>query len=543
MTAFDLVLRGGLLVDGTGAPGRLADVGVLGDRILAVGDLTAIDDGQVAEVLDVSGHVVTPGFVDPHGHSDGSLFVDGALVSHLAQGFTTQLSGNCGDTLAPITDRGRELVELALRPNGLVARWRTFGEYLEAVGDVPLGPNVAFLVGHGTIRGAVLGPEADPPDDLQLRQMVREVDAAMEAGAFGLSSGLIYAPGTHAPASELAALVTAATRRGGLYATHMRNEAAGLFQALDEAVATIRAAVDAGVPSARLQVSHLKCGARAVWGRAAEAVGVLEAARAEGLDVAADQYPYTAAATTLATILPPALLALGVDGCVAALGDRNARDRVRSEMERGISGWENVAADPGWEGIRIAFAPSRPDWAGRSLAELGAELGAEPSDLAFDVLADDRLDVSVVIECMDEADVATIMAASWIAVCTDAEGRRPGHPILDAGRPHPRGYGSTARVLGPYVRERGTLSLETAVAKLSAVPAARLGLRDRGVVREGAVADLVVLDPATVADVATYEDPARPPTGIPHVIVAGRLAIRDGVETGGRTGRLLRFAG
>jgi len=543
VTAFDLVLRGGLLVDGTGTPGRPADVGVLGDRILAVGDLAAIDDGQVAEVLDVTGHVVTPGFIDPHGHSDGSLFVDGALLSHLAQGYTTQLSGNCGETLAPITDRGRELVELSLRPNGLVARWRTFGEYLDAVDEVALGPNVAFLAGHGTIRGAILGPDADAPDDLQLRQMVREVDGAIEAGAFGLSSGLIYAPGMHAPASELAALVTAATRRGGLYATHMRNEADGLFDALDEAVATIRAAVDGGVLNARLQVSHLKCGAQRVWGRAGEAVGVLEAARADGLDVAADQYPYTAASTTLATILPPALLALGVDGCVAALGDRDARDRIRNEMERGISGWENVAADPGWEGIRIAFAPSRPDWSGRSLAELGSALGAEPSDLAFDALADDRLDVSVVIECMDEADVATIMAEPWIAVCTDAEGRRPGHPILDAGRPHPRGYGSTARVLGRYVRERGTLSLETAVAKLSAVPAARIGLRDRGVVREGAVADLVVLDPATVADTATYEEPARTPTGIPHVIVAGRLAIREGGETGARTGRLLRFAG
>src|SRR6478672_7796075 len=300
--------------------------------------------------------------------------------------------------------------------------------------------------------------------------MVRQVDGAMDAGAMGLSSGLIYAPGLHADLAELQALAGAATRHGGLYATHMRNEAAGLFQALDEAVATIRAAVDAGVPSARLQVSHLKCGARAVWGRAAEAVGVLEAARAEGLDVAADQYPYTAAATTLATILPPALL---------ALGDRNARDRVRSEMERGISGWENVAADPGWEGIRIAFAPSRPDWAGRSVAELAAEMDCEAVDLAFDALIDDRLDVSIVIDCMDDPDVESIMAVPWIAVCTDAEGRRPGHPVLDAGRPHPRTYGTTARVLGGYVRERGTLALETAVAKMTSVPAERIGLDDR----------------------------------------------------------------
>ena len=543
MTAFDLLLRGGLVVDGTGAPGRIADVGVLGDRILAIGDLAAVEPGDVAETIDVTGLIVAPGFIDPHGHSDGSLFLDGGLVSHLRQGFTTQLSGNCGDTLAPITALGRELVELSLRPHGLVARWRTFGEYLEAVGEQALGLNVAFLVGHGTVRGAILGPDARQPDDAERRAMVGEVEAAMESGAFGLSSGLIYAPGMHAPPDEVAMLVTAATRHDGLYATHMRDETRGLFASLEESIAAIRAAAHAGVRAPRLQISHLKCGSQAVWGRAADAIAVLEAARAEGLDVAADQYPYTAAATTLATILPPALLGLGVDACVEALADRDVRGRVQGEIERGISGWENVAADPGWDGIVISYAASHPEWSGRSLAELGETLDRDPMDLAFDALIDDRLDVSVVIHCMAEADVETIMAVPWIAVCTDAEGRRPGHRILDAGRPHPRTYGSTARVLGTYVRERGVLSLEMAVAKMTSVPAARLGLRDRGALREGAMADLVVLDAATAADVATYAEPARHPIGIEHVVVNGRLAVRDGVETGVRPGRLLRHTG
>jgi N-acyl-D-aspartate/D-glutamate deacylase len=320
----------------------------------------------------------------------------------------------------------------------------------------------------------------------------------------------------------------------------MRDETAGLFTSLGESIAAVRAAADAGVEAPRLQVSHLKCGSGAVWGRAAEAVAVLEAARADGLDVAADQYPYTAAATTLATIVPPALLGLGVEACVAALADYEVREMVRSEIARGISGWENVASDPGWGGIAISYAASHPDWSGRTLAELGEALGMDPMDVAFDALVDDALDVSVVIHCMSEADVEAIMAVPWIAVCTDAEGRRPGHPILDAGRPHPRTYGSTARVLGTYVRERGVLPLETAVAKMTSVPAARLGLRDRGVVREGALADLVVLDPATVADLATYIDPARHPAGIDHVIVNGRIAVRDGAETGERAGRLLR---
>ncbi len=540
MTAFDLLIRGGTVVDGTGAPSRPADIGVLGDRILAVGDLTGVDGNSSATVIEALGRVVTPGFIDPHGHSDGSLFLDGALTSHLRQGFTTQLSGNCGESLAPITDAGREVVELALRPNELVARWRTFSEYLDAVGEEQLGPNVAFLVGHGTVRAAVMGSEGRPATDLERHAMVREVEAAMESGAVGLSSGLIYAPGMHADAEELRAVATAAARRGGLYASHMRNEADGLFEALDEAVSTIRAAAEAGVDRPRLQVSHLKCASRAVHGRAADAVGVLEAARSDGLAVGADQYPYTAAATTLTTVLPPALLGLGMEACVAALNDPDVRGRVKSEIDRGISGWENIGRDPGWTGIRISYSASHPDWSGRSLGDLADEFGADPADLAFDALVDDRLDVSIVIDCMTPDDVATILGVPWIAVCTDASSRRPGHQVLDVGRPHPRTYGTTARVLGTYVRERGTLPLETAVEKLTSVPAAQIGLRDRGVLREGAYADLVVFDPTTVADVATYEDPARHPVGIEHVVVNGRLAITDGAETDERPGRLLR---
>jgi N-acyl-D-aspartate/D-glutamate deacylase len=540
VTAFHLLLRGGTVLDGTGAPGRRADVGVIGDRILAVGDLSAVPNEDVARTIDATGRVVAPGFVDPHGHSDATVFLDGALASHLHQGFTTQLSGNCGEALAPITDIGREVVELALRPHRLVARWRTFGEYLDAVEGEPLGPNVAFLVGHGTVRGAIVGSDARPATDVERRAMAREVELAMDAGALGLSSGLIYAPGMHADPAEIVGLVGHAARLGGLYATHLRNEAGGLFDALAEAIAAIRAAADAGVEAPRLQVSHLKCGARAVWGRAGEAVAMLEAARAEGLDVAADQYPYTAAATTLATILPPALLGLGVDGCVAALTDHEVRALVRAEIERGISGWEDVANDPGWSGVRISFAPAHPDWVGRSLEEIAASLDLDPADVAFDALIDDRLDVAVVIDCMDEADVEAIMAIPWVALCTDASGRRPGHPILDAGRPHPRTYGSTARLLERYVRDRRTVTLETAVAKLTSIPAERLGLRDRGVLREGAIADLVVFDPERVAEIATYEDPARFPSGIDDVVVNGRVVIADGEETGERPGRLLR---
>ncbi|MDQ6795773.1 MAG: D-aminoacylase [Chloroflexota bacterium] len=538
MTAFDVLIHGGHLVDGSGAPARRQDVGVRGDRIVAVGDLSPADRRATPLVIDATGLVVSPGFIDPHGHSDASLFVDGALVSHLRQGFTTQLSGNCGMTVAPLTPAGRELVEIELRLNKVTARWTSFAEYLDAVAGEPLGPNVAFLAGHGTLRGAVLGSEARDPSPAELDAIARQLELALDAGAFGLSSGLIYAPGLHARAAELEALVRVAAARGGLYATHMRNEAAGVFDALDEAISTARAAG----PGARLQVSHLKVGAQAVWGRAGEAIARLQQARDGGLDVSADQYPYTAAATTLQIVLPPALLGLGVDECVAALGDHGVRRRIRSEIEAGVSGWENVAADPGWGAIRISLSESHPSWAGRSIAAIAADEGVEAPDVAFDALLEDRLETSIVVDCMDEPDVQAILAVPWIALCTDAEGRRPGHPILDAGVPHPRTYGSTARLLGTYVREHRLLSIETAVAKMTSVPAGRMGLRDRGIVREGSFADLVVFDAARVADVATYAAPAQHPTGIEHVIVNGRAAVLAGRETRERPGRLLRRA-
>jgi len=536
--AFDLLVRGATLVDGTGAPGRRADVGVVGDRIVAIGDLATVDGASVGELIEAPGLVVCPGFVDPHGHSDAAVLVDPALASHLHQGFTTQLSGNCGDTVAPVTAKGRAAVELSLASSGLVARWTTFAGYLGEVERQPLGPNVAFLVGHGTLRASVLGM-ADRAATLdELDEMLALLGEALDAGAFGLSSGLIYAPGMHAPADELVALVVATARRGGLYATHVRNESAGLFGALEEALATVRAAGE----GARLQVSHLKAGARATWGRAGEAVALLEATRADGLDVAADQYPYTAAATTLQTILPPALLALSPDELLLALDDHGVRARVVREIETGVSGWEDVAGDPGWRAIRVSESKSHPAAAGRSFDELAAEAGTVPIEVALDLLRDDRLDTWIVVDCMTEADVEAILAVPWVAVCTDAEGRRPGHPVLGAGVPHPRAYGSAPRVLGRYVRERGVLPLETAIAKLTSVPAARLGLRDRGGVREGAFADLVVFDPATIADTATYEAPHAFPVGIAAVVVNGAIAVRDGAETGARSGRLLRRA-
>ena len=468
------------------------------------------------------------------------MLLDGALVSHLRQGFTTQLSGNCGYTFAPMAGAVRAMLDADLAHLGLDPAWTTFGDYLDEVERQPMGPNVALLVGHGTVRWAAMGPDGRAPTPDELAAMGRYVEEALDAGAVGVSSGLIYAPGVHAAPDEVAALVAVAARRGGAVRHPHAQRVGGRPRLAGRG--------DLDDPGRRRpgRTSRPPPGLAPQGGRArrlghgGRAGRADRAARRDGLDAAADQYPYTAAATTLSTILPPSILALSIADAEAAIRDEDSRATIRDLMLDGVSGWENVSLDPGWAGIVISRSGSRPEWDGRSVQAIADELGGDPADHALDVLADDRLSTDIVIHCMSEPDVETIMRVPWIAVCTDAEGRRPDHPILGQGVPHPRTYGSTARVLGHYARDRGIVDLETAVAKLSAVPAARVGLRDRGVLREGAFADVVVFDPATVADLATYDRPAVHPAGIRDVIVNGRPAVRDGRETGERPGRLLR---
>ena len=537
MPQFELLVRGGTLVDGSGTPARRADVAVADGRIAAVGDLSVVEAGAVARIVEADGRIVCPGFIDVHGHSDASALIDGQLVSLLAQGITSQVSGNCGDGLAPVTPAGRELLGLGLTAGRAVEpTWADLRGFLDQVGRLELGPNVAFLAGHGTIRASVLGADARAPRAAELAAMVRVVEEGLDAGAFGLSSGLIYAPGIHAAYEELAAVVEPVARRGALYATHMRDESAGLFDGLAEAVAV---AWGEGLP-ARLQVSHLKAGARAVWGQAPEALRFLDEARRMGLDVAADQYPYTAAATSLATILTPELLALSPDTVLEALKRPAVRQELAASIATRHDGWENVAGDPGWSAIRVTEAAGHRDWQGRSFAELADDCHAPPVEVACQLLVEERLDVGIAVECMAEPDVEAILASDQVAVCTDAAGLRPGHPLLGAGRVHPRAYGAFPRVLGRYVRERGLLSMERAVRKMTSLPAGRLGLHDRVEVRQGWAADLVVFDPATVSDLATEADPHRLAAGIDAVIVNGVLALEGGRETGAHAGRLLR---
>ncbi len=362
--------------------------------------------------------------------------------------------------------------------------------------------------------------------------MAHLLTQALEEGALGLSSGLFYAPGSCADHDEIAALARVAAAHGGLYASHVRNESAGLTAALQEAVAVGRAT---GV---RTEIAHLKLGARPQWGGADRLLAWLDGIRAGGVDLGWDQYPYTAAATSLDALVPPAFHAGGTEALLARLRDPQARAEIgRMLTAGGAPDWENMIESSTWDDIVLSFYPPRPELAGRTLAEIAA--GTDPLETALDLILESEAQAAMVHFCMDEGDVAAILRHPHTAIVTDAEALAVDGPLAE-GVPHPRAYGTYPRVLARYVRERGLLSWEEAVRKMTSLPAARLGLRDRGVVREGAFADLVVLDPETIADTATFTRPHRYPAGIRHVLVNGQLAVADGELTAARPGRVLR---
>jgi N-acyl-D-amino-acid deacylase len=528
---FDLILCGGTLIDGTGAPRRRADVGLVGERIAALGGL---EERPARQTVDVSGLFVTPGFIDLHAHSELALLADSRGASKVRQGVTSEISGQCGFSAAPLLGQAREEIPAFLGRFGGEPDWEPMAEYLARLEGQGIALNFGTLVGHGTMRYAVMGAANRPAAPAEREAMARLLAQALEEGALGLSSGLFYAPGSYADHEELAALARLVAARGGLYASHIRNETAGQEAAIEEAVAVGRAT---GV---RLEIAHLKLAHRAHWGQAARLLARLDAIRAGGVDLGWDQYPYRASATSLDALVPPAFHAGGTAALLERLRDR----QVRAEIARALGSgdgrdWDNVVEDSVWDDILLSFYPPRPDLAGRTLADIAAERGADPLEATIDLVLESGAQAEMVHFCMDEGDVATILCHAHTAIITDAEALAADGPLAE-GVPHPRAYGSYPRVLGRYVRERGLLPWEEAIRKMTQLPATRLGLRDRGVIREGAYADLVVLNPVTIADVATFTDPHRYPEGIQHVLVNGQFVVRDGRQTEARPGRVLR---
>jgi N-acyl-D-aspartate/D-glutamate deacylase len=522
----DLAIVGGTVVDGTGAPARDATVLVRGDR---VADVLAPEErvGDVARTIDAVDRVVAPGFIDVHSHSDLTPFVEPTMDSMLRQGVTTLVVGNCGASAFPLANAPEMAALVGADPARLELGWATFGGYLERIDEAAPALNVAALIGHGTLRQAALDGHARPPTADELGRMRSLLTDALEAGALGMSTGLIYAPGLHADTDEIVALAEALAVGGGLYTSHVRGEGLTVFDAVRECIEVGRRA---GVPS---HVSHLKVETRPMWGRASELLELLDRERSAGADVSADQYPYTAWETELTSALPPWA---APDRLQELLADADARERLRAAVERGEPGWESAGRGIGWDRIVVGSHTADPTMTGRSIAEVAGTWGVEPFEAIARLVAADRF-TGMLGHAMDEDDVREIVARPDVFVATDGVAISPDGPL---GRfaVHPRYYGTFPRVLGRYVREERRLSLETAIAKMTARPADRFALAGRGRITRGAFADLVILDPGRVVDVATFERPHAFAGGIDVVVVNGRVSW-DGAR-GTRAGRALR---
>ncbi|WP_051342601.1 N-acyl-D-amino-acid deacylase family protein [Pseudonocardia spinosispora] len=520
------VIRGGRVIDGTGSPPFDADVVIGGGRIVDV----ARAGGPVGarRVIDAEGMIVCPGFVDIHTHCDYTLPRSPRASSYLRQGVTTLVLGNCG--MSPFPVRGEPYGSFLARD--LDVSWESPREFLAMLAALPLGPNVAQLVGHGSIRAAVMGFAERAPSDVELTRMQRCVTEAHEAGVYGLSSGLIYAPGCYAEIEEVAALASVSARHGGFYATHLRDEGDGLLSSVEEALEIARRS---GAP---LQLSHHKAIGRANWGRTAQSLGLIDRARAEGLDVLSDQYPYTATSTSLEVYLPTWTLRGGSRGLRELLADPASHRTIADEIRTGHGQRDSGLRRFEPESILICgVAGTESPLSGKRLSEVRPDL--DPVEVLLELLGSYGDRVEIVAFSLSEADVRRVLRHE--AVCVASDGWVLGPEA--GGTPHPRSYGTFPRVLGRYVRDDGVLSFEEAIRKMTSMPASRLPGADVGHLRPGARADVVVLDPERIADTATFSAPHGFAVGIRSVVVNGELVIADSEETGAAPGRVLRSRG
>jgi len=534
-SAFDLVITNGHIIDGTGSPWYSGDIGIRGGKIAAIGNLS---DAARTRTIDAQGKVVAPGFIDMLGQSELTIQVDPRVPSKIYQGITTEITGE-GNSAGPLNDAIIAADRATYDHYHLNPDWRTLGEYFAKLEKQGIGINLASYVGATQVRRMVLGDENKQPTPAQLEQMKELVRQAMQQGAVGVSTALEYAPAPYAKTEELIALASEASKFGGIYATHMRDESNSVLVAIDEA---LRIGQEAHIP---VEIWHLKVAGKQNWGRMPEVVAKINAARAQGIDVSANTYAYPAWFNDLSAFVPQWAHDGGAAKLVERLKDPAARARMRKDMETPSTEWDNEWLEiPSPESVLIGVVqnPKLLPLQGKTLAEIAKLWNKDPMDALFDLLIEDKAFTYVAVFGMSEPDVALALQQPWVSIDNDSSGTSP-EGILGQEHPHPRAYGTFPRILRKYVREEKKLTLEDAIRKFSALPAQRMRFTDRGVLKQGMWADVVIFDPATVHDLATFADPNQLSQGMEYVLVNGTAVIDQGKMTGAKPGKVLRGPG
>jgi len=532
---FDIVITNGHIIDGTGSPWYSGDIGIRGGRIAAIGNL---GEASRTRTIDAQGKVVAPGFIDMLGQSELTILVDPRVPSKIYQGITTEVTGE-GGSAAPLNDAIIQSDRGSYEHYHITPDWRTLGQYFARLEKQGIGINLASYVGATQVRRMVLGDDDKQPTPEQLEQMKDLVRQAMRDGAVGVSTSLEYAPAPYAKTEELIALASEASKFGGIYATHMRNESDAVLSAIDEA---LRIGREAHIP---VEIWHIKVAGKENWGRMPEVLAKINRARAEGADISANTYAYTAWFNSLSAFIPPWAHDGGDAKLIERLKDPATRARIRKDMMTPSREWDNEWQEiPGPESVLIGVVqnPQLLPLQGKTLADIAKMWNKDPMDALFDLLIEDKAYTDVAVFGMAEPDVALVLQQPWVSIDNDSSGTSP-EGILGLEHPHPRAYGTFPRVLRKYVREEKKLSLEDAIRKFSALPAQRMRFTDRGVLKAGMWADMVIFDPATIRDLATFDNPNQLSQGMDYVLVDGVPVIDQGRMTGARPGKVLRGAG
>lgn len=532
---FDIIIRNGRVIDGTGSTGFNADVGIKGDRIAKIGNLRG---ATATRTVDAGGMIVAPGFIDMLGQSEQYVLIDPRAMSKVMMGVTTEITGE-GESIAPVNDRILKEQEDFNRRYNLTVDWRTLGGYFTRLEKQGAGINLGTFVGATQVREFVIGYDDRPPTASELEQMKKLVAEAMKDGALGVSTSLQYVPARFAKTDEIVELAKVAHQYGGIYISHQRSEANAIDDSMKEVFEIARRAQ---IPA---EIWHFKTAYKKNWGRMPEMLQRIEAARKQGLKITADVYPYVAGSTSLSACLPPWALEGGTDKMVARLKDPETRKRLKWEISNDARDWENIYLGSGGpSGILIGSVVNREldSWQGKRLSEIASAQNKDPLDALFDFIIADHGQTGAIFFMMQESDMQAALKSPLVSICTDSGARAADGPLAGS-KSHPRGWGSYPRILGKYVRDEKLLSLELAIHKMTGLPAANVGLKQRGLIRQGYFADVTIFDPNTVIDRATFEDPNQYPVGINYVIVNGQLEVDNGKRTPALAGRPLRGPG